>query len=162
MVKTDYPKWLQSLILWVAAATIFIFLTSDAWAMDGSKPLGQINQYLRLTGELYGSYEAWDFFRPSPAINNDNSYDLWAVRARLGALVSTSFVDAYAQAQYVGLYGLPNDAVATPGGPLGLGAAYFQANGSTNVSNIFFKTGSSRLQTRFCRRARGVSEIRQV
>ena len=57
--------------------------------------------------------------------------------ARLGALVSTSYVDAYAQAQYVGLYGLPNDAVAIPGGPLGLGAAYFQANGPP-TSAIFF------------------------
>lgn len=152
MVKASYQKWSQSLILWVAAAIILLFITSDVWAADGTegrRPLGQITPYLRLTGELYGSYEAWDFFRPSPAINNDNSYDLWAARARLGALVSTSYVDAYAQAQYVGLYGLPNDAVSIPGGPLGLGAAYFQANGSTNVSNIFlrqahldFKSGS--------------------
>ncbi|WON74113.1 alginate export family protein [Nitrosospira sp. Is2] len=139
MVKVNHQKWLQSLIPWVSAAIIFVFLTSDAWAGDGSKPLGHINPYLRMTGELYGSYEAWDFFRPSPAINNDNSYDLWALRARLGALLTTSYVDGYAQAQYVGLYGLPNDAVASPGGPLGLGAAYFQANQSTNVSNIFLR-----------------------
>ena len=66
MVKASYQKWLQSLILWVAAAIIFIFLTSDVWAADGRKPLGQINQYLRLTGELYGSYEAWDFFQAKP------------------------------------------------------------------------------------------------
>ncbi len=112
---------------------------NGAWAADGIKPVGQINEYLRMTGELYGSYEAWNYFRPSPAINNNNDYDLWAVRARFGALLTTPYVDAYAQAQYVGLYGLPNDAVASPGGPLGLGAAYYFANQSTNASNIFLK-----------------------
>jgi hypothetical protein len=112
---------------------------SAAWAADGIKPVGQINEYLRMTGELYGSYEAWNYFQPSPAINNNNDYDLWAVRARFGALLTTPYVDAYAQAQYVGLYGLPNDAIASPGGPLGLGAAYYFANQSTNASNIFLK-----------------------
>lgn len=103
------------------------------------KPLGQINQYLRVTGELYGGYEAWNYFRPSPATNDNNAYDLWAVRARFGALLTTSYVDAHAQAQYSGLYGLPNDAVASPGGPLGLGGAYFLANQSTNASNVFLR-----------------------
>ena len=54
-------------------------------------------------------------------------------------MLTTSYLDGYAQAQYVGLYGLPDNAVASPGGPLGLGAAYFQANQSTNASNIFLK-----------------------
>ena len=48
------------------------------------KPLGRINEYLRLAGELYGSHEMWDYFRPSPAINNNNAYDLWSLRARFG------------------------------------------------------------------------------
>ncbi len=113
-------------------------ISGELWAQE-IKPLGQINEYLRITGELYGSYEAWNYFRPSPAVNNNNAYDLWALRARLGALLTTSYLDGYAQAQYVGLYGLPDNAVASPGGPLGLGAAYFQANHSTNASNIFLK-----------------------
>lgn len=54
MLKVDYQKWWQSFTLSVAAVILFIFLTSDTWAVDGSKPLGQINQYLRMTGELRG------------------------------------------------------------------------------------------------------------
>lgn len=103
------------------------------------KPIGQINEYLRITGELYGSHETWNFFQPGPAINNDNDYNLWAVRARPGILLTTPYINGYAQAQYVGLYGLPDDAVAAPGGPLGLGGAYFLANQSKNASNIFLK-----------------------
>ncbi|SCY71518.1 Alginate export [Nitrosospira sp. Nl5] len=116
-----------------------ILQISGTLGAEELKPLGQINQYMRITGELYGSYETWNYFRPSPAINDSNAYDLWALRARFGALLTTSYVDAYAQAQYVGLYGLPDDAVASPAGPLGLGGAYFLANQSTNASNVFLK-----------------------
>lgn len=90
-----------------------------------------------MNGEFMGSYESWNYFRPEPPVNN--SYDLWILRARLGAMLSTPYVDGFAQAQYSGLYGLPNDAVSPSNGPLGLGAAYFQANQSTNASNIFLK-----------------------
>ncbi|SET34969.1 Alginate export [Nitrosospira multiformis] len=101
--------------------------------------IGQVKEYLRLMGELYGSHETWNFFRPDPAIDNNNDYGLWAARARLGALLTTPYIDGYAQAQYIGLYSLPDDAVASPGGPLGLGGAYFLANQSTNASNVFLK-----------------------
>jgi hypothetical protein len=116
-----------------------MFQATGAWAADGIKPIGQINEYLRLMGELYGSHETWNFFRPDPAINNNNDYGLWAARARLGALLTTPYIDGYAQAQYIGLYSLPDDAVASPGGPLGLGGVYFLANQSTNASNVFLK-----------------------
>ena len=128
---------LKLFIPWIVMGSMLQI--SSTLGAEEPKFLGQVNPYLRITSEFYGSYEAWDYFRPSPAINNNNSYDLWALRARLGALLTTSYVDGYAQAQYVGLYGLPNDAVASPGGPLGLGAAYFLANQSTNTSNIFLK-----------------------
>lgn len=139
--QVDYRKrsrlLIRLLILWIL---IGISLRINVvWAIDGIRPVGQINEYLRMTGELYGGYEAWNYFRPHPAINNNNDYDLWAVRTRFGALLTTPYIDGYAQAQYVGLYGLPNDAVASPGGPLGLGGAYFRANRSTNASNIFLK-----------------------
>jgi hypothetical protein len=135
--EQDYPgKCLILAVLWGAISVIFH--STGIWA-DDIKSVGQINKYLRMTGELYGGYEVWDFFRPSPAINNNNDYDLWAVRARPGILLNTPYVEGFAQAQYVGLYGLPNDAVASPGGPLGLGGAYFLANQSTNASNIFLK-----------------------
>lgn len=111
----------------------------NALATNETKPLGQINQYMQISGEFMGSYESWNYFRPEAAVNND--YDLWVLRARLGAMLSTPYVDGFAQAQYSGLYGLPNDAVSPSTGPLGLGAAYFQANQSTHVSNIFLKQG---------------------
>ncbi len=130
-------EWLKRLTAWIGmACTLQVSGTLKAQEI---KPLGQINEYLRLTGELYGSHESWDYFRPSPAVNNNNDYDLWSVRARFGALLTTPYVDGYAQAQYIGLYGLPDNAVASPGGPLGLGAAYFLANQSTNASNVFLK-----------------------
>jgi hypothetical protein len=123
------------------AVGIFL-LMSDAMATADTKAFGQVNKYLKFDGELMGSYELWDFFRPEPAINNNNSYDLWILRTRLGAMLTTPIVDGYAQAQYIGLYDLPNDSVAMPGGPLGLGAGYFIANdSSTNVHNIFLKQG---------------------
>ncbi len=130
-------EWLRRLTAGIVIACA-LQLSGAAKAQE-IKPLGQINEYLRLTGELYGSHESWNYFRPAPAVNNNNDYDLWAVRARLGALLTMPYVDGYAQAQYVGLYGLPDNAVASPGGPLGLGAAYFQANQSTNASNVFLK-----------------------
>ncbi|SFK47516.1 Alginate export [Nitrosomonas aestuarii] len=125
----------------ICATGIFLFV-SNVLATADTRAMGQVNKHLRIDGELMGSYELWDFFRPQPAINNNNSYDLWVLRARLGALLTTSIVDAYAQAQYIGLYDLPNDSVAVPGGPLGLGAGYFHANHqSTNVHDIFLKQG---------------------
>lgn len=108
-----------------------------AMANNDPKPLGHINQYLRINGEWMSSYEVWNFFRPVAAV--DNSYDLWILRARLGAMLTSSYVDGFAQGQYIGLYGLPNDAIVPGGGALGLGAAYFQTNQATDASNVFLK-----------------------
>lgn len=129
---------MRLLIIYSASGAL---LPSGKVLAEEAKAFGQINKYLRINGELMGSYELWDFFRPEPAINNNSSYDLWVLRARLGALVATPYVDGYVQGQYIGLYGLPDDAVARPGGPLGLGAGYFQVNQSTNVSNVFLNQG---------------------
>ncbi len=105
------------------------------------KPLGQINNYLRLTGELQTSYETWDYFRPASPNNLSGNYDLWEVRARLGLNFTSSFVDALVQGQYTGLYGLPDNAVApAPIGALGLGGAYTSANnGSTSPQAAFLR-----------------------
>ncbi|MDD1613359.1 MAG: alginate export family protein, partial [Methylococcaceae bacterium] len=116
-----------------------MLLTCGVTLAEETKPFGQINDYLRVTGELQGRYEAWNYFKPVPAVNNNNDYDFWGLRARLGVMLTTSYVDAYAQAQYTGIYGLPNNAVAVPGGALGLGAAYFSENQSTSPGNVFLK-----------------------
>ena len=126
----------KKLPLITAGATL---LTSAVTLAEEAKPWGQINDYLRVTGELQGRYEAWDYFQPTPAVNNNNDYDFWALRARLGVLLTTSYVDGYAQAQYTGIYGLPNNAFAVPGGALGLGAAYYSENQSTSPGNVFLK-----------------------
>lgn len=115
-------------------------LSADSlFAASAEKPLGQINQYLRINGEFLSSYESWNYFRPESAVNN--TYDLWILRSRLGLMLSSAFADGFAQAQYSGLYGLPDDAVSSSNGALGLGAAYFLANQTTDASNIFLKQG---------------------
>ena len=91
------------------------------------KPLGQLTDNLRLTGEFRARYEAYDFFQPVGA-NNNNEYDFWGLRARLGLEATSQYVDGYVQGEYSGVYGLPNDAFATPGGALGLGALYYTEN----------------------------------
>lgn len=134
----------QLFALDLKALAFYLVMTTSlsvdtALATSETKPLGQINQYLRINGEFMSSYESWNYFRPNPAVNN--SYDLWVLRARFGAMLSTPYIDGFAQAQYSGLYGLPNDAVSPSVGPLGLGAAYFLANQSANASNVFLKQG---------------------
>jgi hypothetical protein len=102
------------------------------------KPLGQLTDNLRLTGEFRSRYEAYDFFQPVGA-NNNNEYDFWALRARLGLEAKTPFVDAYVQGEYSGVYGLPNNSFARPGGALGLGALYHSENLDDSPSDVHLK-----------------------
>ncbi len=123
-----------------AIAIAALLSTSTVFAVEESKPLGQINDYLRLTGELQTSYEAWDYFRPATP-NLTNRYDLWEVRARLGLQFTSRVVDGLVQGQYTGLYGLPDNAFApVPIGALGLGGAYNNANhGATSPQAVFLR-----------------------
>lgn len=114
-------------------------ISTELFAQE-SKPLGRINEHLRLTGELQTSYEVWDYFRPA-TLALTNSYDVWEVRARLGLQFTSSMVDGFVQGQYTGLYDLPTNAVAPPPiGTLGLGGAYNNANhGATSPQAVFLK-----------------------
>jgi len=109
------------------------------------KPLGQITPNVRITGDLRGRYEVFDFFKPALDArrgirNNNNDYGFGALRARLGVALTTPYVDGFVQGEYTGLYGLPDDAFAGPSvGPLGLGGAYFRDNGSTSPGDVHLK-----------------------
>jgi hypothetical protein len=99
----------------------------------------QLTPYLRLTGELRGRAELNDFFKPSPALNNNNEYVFGATRARLGLALTTPLVAGLVQAEHTGLYGLPDDAVAVPGGALGTGALSFAEHPQTVQSDVHLK-----------------------
>ncbi len=127
-------------IRFVAFVLGAINMVFAAVALAEGQSLGQISENLRITGEFRGRYEAYDFFQPGPAANANNEYDFWALRGRLGVLATSRFVDGYVQGEYSGVYGLPNDAFATPGGALGLGALYYTENHSnTSPSDVHLK-----------------------
>jgi hypothetical protein len=108
---------------------------SMAWPQE-PKPFGQLTDWLRVTGEMRGRIEYNNFFQPAPATNNNNEYTFGEIRARLGLSAITKLVDATVQAEYSGLYGLPDDAVATPGGALGTGALYFNEHPDTTQNDV--------------------------
>lgn len=118
------------------ATLLFSLLASPAVAQQSGPALGQLTPWLRLTGELRARVEVNDFFKPGPALNNNNDYVFGATRTRLGLGLTTRYVDGLAQAEHTGLYGLPDDAVAVPGGALGTGALYFAENPETVESDV--------------------------
>lgn len=83
------------------AMTVMVLLSiSRALFAEEKKPLGQLNDYLRITGELQTSYEPWDFFRPAAPATVSGNYDVWEVRARLGLQLTSPYVDGLVQGQY--------------------------------------------------------------
>jgi hypothetical protein len=103
------------------------------------KPLGQLTDNLRLTGEFRARPEIFNFFRSTGA-NNNNDYHFWSLRARLGLEFSSEYADVFVQGEYSGDYGLPDNSFGKPGGALGLGAMYYSENNNdTNVSNVHLK-----------------------
>jgi hypothetical protein len=108
-------------------------------------PWGQINDYLRITGELRGRYEAFDYFKPAldptrGVVDNKNDYSFGALRARLGIALTTPYLDGFVQGQYSGLYSLPDNAFGgLPVGPLGIGGAYYRDSGSTDPGQVFLR-----------------------
>jgi hypothetical protein len=127
------------------SAALFVSVYAWGWlaapnvGAEEAPPWGRIGDNLRVTGELRGRYEAWNYFQPAPAKNNNRDYDFWALRARLGVLLATPYIDGYVQGEYSGLYDLPSNAVAVPGGALGLGAAYYAENRGTSIGDVHLK-----------------------
>lgn len=119
-----------------------------AFAED-EPPLGQITPNFRVLGDMRARYEGFDFFQPKSTAaggapsNNQNDYSFGSIRARLGASFTSDWLDAFAQAQYTGLYALPGHAFNNPGaGPIGLGGAYFNDSGRvTDPGDVFLRQG---------------------
>ncbi|MGZ8916282.1 MAG: alginate export family protein [Methylobacter sp.] len=100
--------------------------------------LGQINDHLRISGDMRIRYENWDFFDPATTAQHENSYDFVGHRIRLGALLTSSYVDGFVQGEYSGVYGLPNNATVAPAGALGTGATYYNDSAAT-VADVHLK-----------------------
>ncbi len=134
-----------------ALAAIFglgiLFAGPQALA-DEEVPIGQITPNFKVTGELRGRYEGFDYFQPKlnpkgGVVANQNNYSFGALRARLGVGFTSDYLDAFLQGQYTGLYALPDHAFSgSTAGPLGLGASYFHDSGNiTDPNEVFLKQG---------------------
>lgn len=120
-------------------------MASGAVFAEDEPPIGQITPNIRIMGEMRARYEGYDFFQPTntggAVRNNQNDYSFGAIRARLGVLATTDWLDAFVQAQYIGIYSLPEHAFSAAG-PLGLGGAYYRDSGNlANPNEVFLKQG---------------------
>ncbi len=84
-----------------------------------------------LGGELLARAEAWGWFGDS-----DPSYTYAFSRLRVSARQSAGYLEAVLQPQFVAFTGLPDDSFhAAPLGPSGMGALYYQHNGTTSPAS---------------------------
>ena len=96
------------------------------------------------TGSLRTRLESWQWFEPAAG---DNTYAYAGALARVAAFGQAGTVGWRVELAAPFLLGLPDDAVApAPGGQLGAGASYWQANDSSgNVAGLFLKQAFLRL-----------------
>jgi hypothetical protein len=72
-------------------------------------------------------WEHWSFFDPAPP-GGDPDYDFGGSRLRAGVRYERPRFALHAAVQYVQLFGVPNDAIGTPGGVLGTGGSYYETS----------------------------------
>jgi Alginate export len=90
---------------------------------------------LTVTGNLRTRVENWDWFDTTAA---EDGYTFGAMTLRLAIGQSKERFEWLVEGQAPVLFGLPTNAVAPPPqGPLGMGGAYFAANGGRNASAVF-------------------------
>ncbi|WAK02406.1 hypothetical protein [Methylobacter sp. YRD-M1] len=74
IIKKEKPISIIRFITLIFGIACFGFHAGMVRAEDAGKPaLGQLTENIRLTGELRGRYEAYDFFQPGPAVNNNKN-----------------------------------------------------------------------------------------
>jgi hypothetical protein len=90
---------------------------------------------LTVSGSLRARLESWDWFDTHVA---DDSYNYGAMTIRLGIGQGGERFEWLVEGEAPVLLGLPHDAIApAPWGQLGMGATYFAASGSRNMSAVF-------------------------
>jgi len=83
-------------------------------------------------------WSEWRYFDPA-APGGDPDYGFFSNRLRFGLNAKKETWGAEVSFQYVKQWSLPDDASGTTGGELGLGAVYFEHNGSTAPDSLYIK-----------------------
>jgi hypothetical protein len=113
---------------WMTILTLAIAGSATGWAQQDTTTL---------QGSLRLRSEYWDWFDTSAA---NDSYLFHAALLRGGATGSRGRFHWNVELAAPLLVNLPDDAIApAPQGQLGLGAAYFAANGERNTASLFLK-----------------------
>jgi hypothetical protein len=107
-----------------AALLVALAGASGARAVESERLAEGLSAYV----EDNVRWEHWAFFDPAPPGGEPN-YDFGANRLRVGVRYQRPHFALHAAVQYPQLFGLPDDAIGTPGGALGTGAGYFDHSG---------------------------------
>lgn len=83
-------------------------------------------------------WSEWRYFDP-PVPGGDPDYGYFSNRLRFGAKVNRPDWQSEISLQYVNQAYLPDDASGTPGGGLGLGAAYYGLSQTSSPDSIYIK-----------------------
>jgi hypothetical protein len=126
----------------VAAGLVAV--AAVAWAADETswRDHFTLNASLRVRGEFV------DWFQPFPGAAPDGAerYAFFASRLRAGIRAVFPHLEVVAELQDTRLTGLPDDAIAAPGGPLGPGASYFLNTHQTTQGEPFIRLGFATLR----------------
>lgn len=99
------------------------------------------------SGEVVTRYENWNWFESVTNGNDNNDYDYFFTRSRLGLGYESKWVEVFVQAQDTHIWDLPEDAIASaPAGPLGIGAVYYAHQRNNYYHGTFIKQGYIRIK----------------
>jgi len=144
IVKNFGPEW-QTAVMGTEAVCVTLSIaigmlfTNSAKAEDSpysfSKGGFQLYQSedesekLTLGGSVLYRYAYWNWFETN---KGNNDYNFSFQRTRLNLKYTSEDMEIFFQPQYVHMFGLPDDAVATGKGPFGMGGLYYLHNPEEN------------------------------